>query len=257
MRAPTEALLARHRSLTIAALGLIALLAWGWLLAGAGMGMGISASLAPFPHREAPTMAMAVGFPLLFAMWWVMMVAMMLPAAAPTILLYARAARHGGIARPAVTRFLLGYLLVWGLFSALAAALQLMLQREALVTGMAMASASRWLSGGLLIAAGLYQFSPVKDRCLALCRHPAVFIARHQRPGAWGVLRLGLLHGTYCAGCCWALMALLFVLGVMNIAWIALLTLLVAAEKLLPAGRAIARVGGALLILWGLASLLA
>ncbi|WP_265563704.1 DUF2182 domain-containing protein [Sphingomicrobium arenosum] len=257
MSGAAEALLARHRALTIAALALLALLAWGWLLAGAGMDMGLVASLNAFPHRDAPMMAMAVSFPLLFAMWWVMMVAMMLPSAAPTILLYARAARHGGIARPHVTLFLSGYLIIWGIFSAIAAAAQLWLQSKALVTGMAMGSASATLSGVLLLAAGLYQFSPWKDRCLSLCRSPASFIARHQRPGAAGALRLGLLHGAFCAGCCWALMALLFVLGVMNIAWIAILTLVVAAEKLLPRGRLIANAGGVLLIAWGAATLVA
>ncbi|MCJ8190361.1 DUF2182 domain-containing protein [Sphingomicrobium aestuariivivum] len=256
MSGATEALLARHRSLTLAALACLALLAWGWILTGAGMDMGLVASLSPFPHRDAPMMAMPASYGWLFSMWWVMMVAMMLPSAAPTILLYARAARHGGIARPPVALFLLGYLLVWGAFSALAAAAQFWLQQQALVTGMAMGSASRWLSGGLLVAAGLYQFSPWKDRCLTLCRSPAAFIARHQRPGATGALRLGLIHGAYCAGCCWALMALLFVLGVMNIAWIAILTLLVAAEKLLPLGRMIAKIGGGLLLAWGLATLL-
>ena len=257
MAEPLEAALRRHRLLTLIALATLAALAWAWLLSGAGMDMGIIASLAPFPHQGAPTMAMPASYALLTAMWWVMMVAMMLPSAAPTILLYARAARHGGIARPPVATFLFGYLAVWGLFSCLAAGLQLLLQREMLVTGMAMASASRWFSAALLIGAGLYQFSPLKDRCLSRCRNPALFIAQHQRPGVTGALRLGIIHGAFCAGCCWGLMAILFVGGVMNIAWVAILALLVAAEKLLPGGKTIARLIGALLIGWGAATLFA
>lgn len=257
MGEPLEAVLRRHRLLTLIALVTLAALAWAWLLDGAGMDMGIIASFALFPHQAAPMMAMEASYALLASMWWVMMVAMMLPSAAPTILLYARAARHGGIADPPVAAFLFGYLLVWGLFSCVAAAVQLVLQHEMLVTGMAMASASRWFSAALLIGAGLYQFSPLKDRCLALCRNPALFIAQHQRPGIAGALRLGIIHGAFCAGCCWGLMAILFVGGVMNIAWVAILALLVAAEKLLPGGNTIARLIGALLIGWGAATLFA
>ncbi|WP_265530227.1 DUF2182 domain-containing protein [Sphingomicrobium marinum] len=232
------------------------MLAWAWLISGAGMDMALMTELALFPHIAADTMAMPASFAMLFAMWWVMMVAMMIPSAAPTILLYGRAARHGGIASPSTGPFLLGYLLVWGIFAAIAAGVQLLLQDGMLVTGMAMSSASRAFSAVLLVGAGLYQLSPLKDRCLSKCRNPAMFIARHQRPGATGALRLGLLHGSYCAGCCWALMAILFVGGVMNIVWIAILTLLVAAEKLLPRGTAVARVLGVVLIAWGAATLL-
>ena len=109
----------------------------------------------------------------------------------------------------------------------------------------------------VLIAAGLYQLTPAKDACLAECRAPGAFLARHFRPGATGAFRLGLIHGAYCVGCCWLLMALLFVGGVMNLAWVAALTLLVAAEKLLPGGRWIARLSGAGLIAWGSVILLA
>ena len=109
----------------------------------------------------------------------------------------------------------------------------------------------------LLLAAGLYHLSPAKNACLSHCRSPAQFLSRHYRPGRTGALRLGFIHGAYCAGCCWLLMALLFVLGVMNLAWIAVLTLLVAAEKLLPRGRTIALVTGMALLVWGVATLLA
>ncbi|WP_150291516.1 DUF2182 domain-containing protein [Sphingobium estronivorans] len=256
MRTEVEAVLARHRILSLAALATLILLAWGWLLLGAGMDMAPMASLAPAglqPPDAMPdpmpdsTMAMpmpaaspwtAAQFALTLAMWWVMMVAMMLPSAAPTILLYARAVSHREIeTRPATESFLAGYLLVWGLFSLLATIAQGWLSAAAMLAPMAMASSSRWLSAGLLAAAGLYQLSPWKDACLRQCRNPAVFLSRYYRPGRTGALRMGMVHGAWCVGCCWMLMVLLFVGGIMNIAWIALLTLLVALEKLLPWGR--------------------
>ncbi len=176
------------------------------------------------------------------SMWWVMMVAMMVPSAAATILLHARAASFGSQSAtpPPTGSFVAGYLGAWGLFAFGATLLQFALERAALLAPMAMASASRPLSGAVLVGAGLYQLTPAKRACLRQCRHPADFLSRHFRPGRAGALRMGLLHGAYCVGCCWMLMALLFVGGVMNLAWIALLTLMVAAEKLLPFGWAIA-----------------
>lgn len=258
-----EAIARQSRGVTIAALVVLAALAWGWLFAGAGMATGAGFDLSLFPHRLPETMAisMEMGWDgarvaLALSMWWVMMVAMMLPAAAPAILLYARVARHGAAQHnPPTFVFLTGYLLIWLTFSLVAVALQAALEGAGLLSAMRMGSASRWLSGGLLIATGLYQFSPWKDACLSHCRSPAQFISRHYRPGRSGALRLGLLHGAYCVGCCALLMTLLFVGGVMNLAWIALLTLLVAAEKLLPGGQRIALVAGAGLIAWGAATL--
>jgi len=185
-----------------------------------------------------------------------MMIAMMLPSAAPIVLLYARARhrRAGDSAAPTAV-FVLGYLIVWGVFSALAALGQSWLQMHALISTMSMQSADRWLSAIVLLAAGVYQLSPLKDACLASCRNPAAFISRHYRPGSTGAFRLGLIHGGYCLGCCWLLMAILFVGGTMNLAWIALLTLLVAAEKMLPHGRRIAIVTGIGLVGWGVATL--
>ena len=252
-----EGALRRHRLVTTAALSLLVLLAWGWLLAGAGMAGGTTFSLAPASSGAGTMDAMAMpvaGGLLVFSMWLVMMVAMMLPSAAPMVLLYARAAAHrapASAAPPPTAAFLLGYIVVWGTFSAIAAALQLALVSTGLVSMASMGSASRWLSGGVLVAAGLYQLTPLKRACLDHCRSPAEFLARHFRPGPLGALRLGLIHGAYCLGCCWALMLLLFVGGVMNLAWIALLTLLVAAEKLLPGGRTIAVLGGAAMLAWG------
>lgn len=265
MTIAVEALLARHRAVSIAMLLALTIMAWVWLATGAGTGM--TPGLAPpvlVPPAVAPTAMAGMDMPamepeaqwsagrfvLTFSMWWVMMVAMMLPSAAPVILLHVRAATAVG-APPATGSFLAGYLLVWGLFSLAAAALQILLEKAGIVAGMDMASASRRLSGGLLIAAGLYQLSPFKDFCLRRCRNPAQFLTRYYSPGSAGALRMGLVHGAFCAGCCWLLMALLFVGGVMNLAWIALLTFIVAAEKLLPGGRRIAVAGGVLCLGWG------
>jgi len=236
-----ERIARRSRAVTMGALVALALLAWLYLVSGAGM---------------TPMVGMAGMTPswrLVTAMWSAMMVAMMLPSAAPAILLYARVHRHSlGASAPPTMAFLAGYLACWFSFAMLAAALQL-----EFASPMSMALESRTTSAGLLIAAGLYQLSPFKDTCLSRCRSPAEFITRHYRSGAWGAARLGLLHGAYCVGCCWLLMALLFVGGVMNLLWVAGLALLIAAEKLLPGGPWIARISGAGFILWGVARLIA
>lgn len=236
MEAPStgaaERIALRGRAVTIVALVVLALLAWLYLLSGAGM---------------SPMAGMTPSWPLVFTMWAVMMVAMMLPSAAPTILLYARVHRHsleGGT--PPTMAFLTGYLACWIGFAAVAAMLQL-----AVASPMSMSFESRLATGALLVAAGLYQLSPLKDACLSRCRSTVTFLSRHYRPGAWGAVRLGLLHGIYCVGCCWLLMALLFAGGVMNLLWVAGLTLLVASEKLLPGGQWIARVAGVAMIAWG------
>lgn len=248
---PVERALRRHRFITLLALTALILLAWVWLLAGAGTGMKPYGSLSLVPAGPILPSAMVMDGsggeherlsvlrgPITFFMWWTMMIAMMLPSASPTILLYARSTRHSGV-RPAAGSFLAGYLAVWGAFSVAATLLQAALQDTALLSPL-MASRDRRLSGIILIAAGLYQFTPLKDLCLRHCRDPAVFLSRNYRPGRLGALRMGALHGAYCLGCCWVLMALLFVGGVMNLLWIALLALVVAGEKLLPFGRGIA-----------------
>lgn len=254
MAGAAEAVLRRQRGVTFAGLMVLVVLAWAWIASGAGMGMAARAELALFPYRSAD-MPMAMAWDparllLTLSMWWVMMVAMMVPAAAPVVLLYARAAP-----RPHSLAFLAGYLLCWLAFSIGAVALQVALEGVDRLAPMQMALSSRWLAGGLLIAAGLYQFSPLKGTCLTHCRNPAQWLSSHYRPGAIGALRMGLAHGAFCVGCCWLLMLLLFVVGVMNLVWIAALTLVVAAEKLLPRGPILARVGGALFILWGAAIL--
>jgi predicted metal-binding membrane protein len=121
---------------------------------------------------------------------------------------------------------------------------------------MGMSSVSAWLSAAILILAGLYQLSPIKHACLRRCRAPAEFLSRRWRPGVSGALRMGLEHGVFCVGCCWVLMALLFVGGVMNVLWIGLLALFVIVEKLGPRGPAVARIAGAVLVGWGAVTLI-
>jgi predicted metal-binding membrane protein len=259
MSATVEQALVRHRAISLAALAVLTLLAWAWLALGAGTAMAPSFSLTPIgtdggasymPGMAMPGMDMPAQSPwpleqaaLTFSMWWIMMVAMMLPSAAPTILLYARVASTAQV-QPASGSFLAGYLLAWGGFSSAATVAQLMLRQVGLLAPDGMASQSRVLSGAIFVAVGLYQLSPLKNACLRHCRAPTQFLTRHFRPGTLGAMRMGGLHGAICVGCCWLLMVLLFVGGVMNLAWIALLTIMVAAEKLLPFGRWLAILSG-------------
>jgi predicted metal-binding membrane protein len=176
---------------------------------------------------------------LVFLMWWVMMTAMMLPSAVPTLLLYAAVRRRGGgSADPVVMTaiFLLGYLAVWALFSLLATALQGALEYIGVVSGMLSVS-NRALGGLILLAAALYQFTPIKQACLTQCRNPVRFITDAHGAGLAGAFRRGIRHGTYCVGCCAVLMLLLFFGGIMNLFWIAGLGVYVLLEKLLPWGR--------------------
>ncbi len=190
-----------------------------------------------------------------FVMWALMMVAMMLPSAAPMILFYARFARRSGMrgAAAATAVFVLSYIAIWTLFSALAALLQAALVAAGAASAMELALGDRRVAGLLLGLAGLYQLTPLKRSCLASCRSPLDFLMRQWRPGPAGALRLGLAHGLFCLGCCWALMALLFVGGVMNLAWIAALAVVVMAEKLAPARLRLRQVLGIVLILAGIA----
>jgi predicted metal-binding membrane protein len=181
-------------------------------------------------------------------MWIVMMIGMMTPSVAPMMLIYARVGRQAASGdRPfaATVWFAAGYLLAWTTFSLAATAAQWALERAALLTPM-MESASNLLGGIVLIAAGLYQWTPAKEACLAYCQAPLVFIMRHGgfRRDATGALTLGFRHGFYCIGCCSALMVLLFVGGVMNLFWIAALAILVLVEKALPFGMLIGRLAG-------------
>lgn len=176
---------------------------------------------------------------LLWAMWAVMMIAMMLPSAAPTVLLYGAIARRGAEGHPVLRLYALatGYLAAWAVFSVAATALQRVLSAFLLVTPM-MEPNSRLVGGVFLLVAGVYQLTPAKQACLKTCQSPFGFLIGQWRSGASGAFRMGVLHGMYCVGCCWALMLLLFVGGVMNLAVIAALTAFVAFEKLVPLGRA-------------------
>ncbi|MBL8199573.1 MAG: DUF2182 domain-containing protein [Chromatiales bacterium] len=187
---------------------------------------------------------------LLWAMWAVMMAGMMLPAASPTLLLHVGAARAQGPATGAGVRVMAlagGYLLVWAVFSVGATLLQWLLATRGLLSPM-MEPASPTLGAGLLAIAGLYQLTPLKHACLRACRSPLSFLLGRQQPGWRGAIRLGITHGVYCLGCCWALMLLLFAGGVMSQPVIAALTGWVLVEKLLPFGERSAWVSGVLLI---------
>ena len=205
---------------------------------------------AAWSAADAVTMAL---------MWAIMMVGMMLPSAAPTLLLYAAVRRRQqakGRSVAPVWAFTTGYLAAWTIFSLAATALQWALESLALLSPM-MASTNTVFGALLLIAAGLYQLSPLKHRCLEHCRSPVEFLACHWRPGIFGAVRMGLWHGAYCVGCCWVLMALLFVGGVMNLLWVAAITVFVLLEKATVHGHVLRRLSSALLIAAGLVSLFA
>jgi predicted metal-binding membrane protein len=265
--AALEAVLRRDRTVVLAALAAVTAAAWLYVLGlGAAMhpegaAMGGASGMEAASMSMAGTVAPSLGpwgagdFGFMFAMWALMMVGMMLPSAAPMILLYARVARQAatrGKPFAATAWFAGGYVLAWTAFALLATLAQWALERAVLLTPM-MATSSAALGGAILIAAGLYQWTPLKDRCLSQCQSPLVFIQRHGgfRSAPAGALKLGARHGFYCIGCCWALMGLLFVGGVMNVLWIAGIAVLVLIEKVVPAGRWIPRLSGAALALAG------
>lgn len=190
---------------------------------------------------------------LMFLMWWVMMIAMMLPSATPAILLAAALNRRSQSAMPPfgpTGLFTAAYLLTWAGFSLVAVTVQWWMQQNGWLNNM-LVGQSRMINGCLLLLAGLWQFSPWKHACLRHCQSPVEFLTRHRYPGASGALRTGFLHGAYCLGCCWFLMTLLFVGGVMNLYWIAGLTIYVWVEKMLPVNLRIDRLMGLLLVIWG------
>ena len=188
-----------------------------------------------------------------FTMWSVMMVGMMATAAAPVLLVFSRtrAARADGSTSPSVALFGLGYLTVWLAFSAFAALTQFALHQAALLSP-TMSVFSPRLAGAILIAAGVYQLTPLKRACLAQCQSPFGFLMSHWRDGRSGAFQMGLRHGAYCLGCCWALMGVLFAVGVMNLVWVAVLAAFVLLEKIGPSGAIVSRVGGAIMIAAGI-----
>lgn len=248
-----ERALKRDRHIVIGGLVLVSLASWLYILTGAVMEMGETAAMS-----GSATMAMRFAwtpayFALMLAMWWVMMVAMMLPSVAPMVLIFAtvnRKSRQQGRSYVPTGFFATGYLVAWGGFSLVAVLLQWGLERLTLLSPM-MQTTSIYLGAALLIGAGVYQLTPLKHACLRHCRSPLQFIAHHWRPGTGGAFRMGLEHGLFCLGCCWVLMVLLFYGGVMNLWWIVGLALYVLIEKLAPAGHHLGRYSGGLLILWG------
>ena len=260
-----ERVLRHDRAVVIGALTVVCSLAWLYVLMLAadmdmggmdmtGMRMAVTGlSMMMMPAHEPWS---GVEFALTFIMWVTMMVGMMLPSAAPMILLYARVGRtatHEGQPFAAAGCFTIGYLLAWSGFSFVAAVAQWGLERAMLLTP-AMHIASKGLGGTILVVAGLYQWSPLKCTCLSQCQAPLLFIHRYGgfRADASGALLMGLRHGAYCVGCCWALMALLFIGGVMNLVWIALIAVLVLIEKIVPSGHRFGQLAGAFLIMAGL-----
>lgn len=262
-----ETVLRRDRLIVAGALGSIAVMAWIYVLWLAmdmrGMNMSgmrmVPAGIGLMAPAAAPWRAVEFAFVVL--MWTVMMVGMMAPSAAPMILMYARVGRQGRSAgKPfaATGWFAAGYFLAWVGFSVVATLVQWVLERAALLNP-DMASTSNTLAAVVLIMAGVYQWTPLKDVCLAQCQTPFGFLMRHGgfRGDVPGCVQLGLRHGGYCVGCCWVLMALLFVVGVMNVLWIALLALLVLLEKLTPRGRWVARAAGIVCVAAGIWMLVA
>lgn len=248
-----EGLIKRDRVIVLAGLVTLATLSWGYILAGAGMNMAspTSGGMKMIASGASWTPAYAI---MMFVMWWVMMLAMMLPSAAPMILLFATVNKNAAKQNTRVVPtfiFAAGYLLIWGGFSIAAMFAQWALTASGLLHAM-MKIDNPLLGGVLLISAGLYQFTPVKDACLEHCQSPIRFIMGHWRPGRAGALKMGVLHGAYCLGCCWVLMGLLFFGGVMNIIWIGGLALYVLIEKLTPHGKMLGKLSGGVLVVWGL-----
>jgi predicted metal-binding membrane protein len=189
----------------------------------------------------------------MFLMWAIMMVGMMLPSVAPTVLIYAAIARKAATGNTPVAptgAFISGYVVIWIVFSLFATTAQWALDQAALLSPM-MVSNSVGLGAVLIVTAGIYQWLPIKDKCLQQCRSPVDFITSHWQKGMTGAFRMGLSHGMFCLGCCWVLMSLLFVGGVMNLLWIAAITLFVLLEKILPLGDAGGRVMGLIMIATG------
>lgn len=250
-----DKVLDRDRWVVLAALAAVVALAWAYLayivLAQPAMDMdAIAMAAMPPPIWDGGY------FVATLAMWMVMMVGMMLPSAAPTVLLFDALQRQGDPARRrdhrATVLFAAGYLLAWGAFSVLATTAQWGLSAAMLLSAM-MTGRSPVFAGLLLVLAGAYQFTSLKTACLGQCRSPAEFLVRHRRPGPFGPLLMGLQHGVQCIGCCWALMLLLFGFGVMNLLWVAALAIFVFIEKLAPGGPLVGRVGGFLMVCAGLA----
>jgi predicted metal-binding membrane protein len=245
---PLAALLKRDHTIVLSGLIAISLLAWAYMVY---LAWDMEHMKMAMPQMQIWG---AVDLVLLFVMWAVMMVAMMVPSAAPLILIFVGVNRkRQELEDPVVptTVFLGGYLLIWIGFSAIATLAQWVLHTAALLSPM-MESTSSVMGGVLLLAAGIFQWTPFKNVCLKHCRSPLGFIMTNWREGTWGALIMGLKHGSYCVGCCWILMALLFVAGVMNLLWVAIIAAFVLAEKVLPRGDVVGHFAGVVLFLAGI-----
>jgi predicted metal-binding membrane protein len=243
-----ENVLRRDRIVVLSGLASITTLSWVYVLSltsdTQNMDMGAEMSM---PRMQAWSVA---DFGLTFGMWAVMMVAMMTPSAAPMILMFAgvnRRRREQQVSYVPTGVFLAGYLVVWAAFGVLATAAQWALHAVSLLSPM-MAITSPVLGGVLLLAAGVYQWTPLKHACLRKCRSPLGFVLNEWRDGRWGAFSMGLKHGGYCTGCCWSLMTLLLVAGVMNLLWVAAIAGFVLLEKAAPAGDRLGRVAGVVLV---------
>lgn len=248
---PVSRLPRRDRTIILIGLSGVTALAWLYLVR---MSLMMDGAMMPADVLRIKLWS-SVEFSLMFLMWAVMMVGMMVPTAIPMTLIYAaivrKASRNNQTLAPAAI-FISGYVAVWTLFSLVATLAQWLLDQTALLSPM-MVSTSPLLGASLLVMAGIYQLTPAKEACLQHCRAPAHFIAEHWRPGFGGAFRMGLEHGAYCLGCCWILMGLLFLGGVMNLLWIAAITLFVLLEKVLPFGVRGGRLAGWLMIFSGIA----
>ena len=246
----TQSLIRRDRIVVLA--GLVGVVALSWLyliyLANDMQSMDMDMSM---PRMQTWT---PIDFILMFVMWTVMMVGMMVPSATPMLLTFTAFSRrknegHSPLLPTAL--FLLGYLLVWTGFSLVATLAQWILHSAALLSPM-MVSNSAVLGGVIFILAGIFQWTPLKHACLRYCRTPLGFFMTEWREGARGALVMGLLHGRSCVGCCWLIMALLFVAGVMNLLWVAVITGFVLLEKVVPQGEWVARIAGLIFVVWGI-----
>jgi predicted metal-binding membrane protein len=235
-----EAVLRRDRAVVMVALVLVIALSWLWIVTGAGVGMSaIEMTRMPRDMIMTPAVWTLSYAALMFLMWWIMMLAMMLPGAAPVLLIVGRISRHRSVTtRPwtPISCFSAGYLAVWAGFSALATILQWALEDSGLLSAM-MATTATWLGAIILTGAGLWQFAPLKQVCLRYCRSPIGFLTQRWRGGGVGAFRMGLEHGLHCLGCCWFLMMLLFFGGVMNLWWIGGLAAYILVEKIFSIGH--------------------
>ncbi len=247
-----ESVARRDRRVVLFGLFAVTALAWVYLVLMA-LDMGAMPSMGDAMARPRTAPWTAVDFVLMFIMWAVMMLGMMLPSASPMILMFARINRnHRDKVEPFVPTgiFVAGYVVVWSGFSLAATVLQWLLQDAGLLSPM-MASSNAVFGGFVLTAAGIYQWTPLKYACLRHCQTPLSFLMTRWRDGTSGAFRMGLDHGAYCVGCCWVLMALLFVGGVMNLVWVAALAALVFVEKIVPPGPWPPRIIGMVLLAWG------